>query len=153
MTTSLAVSALIVTGMMVGVELCVATLVNPIFDRLPGDDGLLGRAEGARVLGRLMPWWYAASLVLCVLLAVLARDSIWAWITAAAAALLVVSILMSVTLLVPINNRAKTWTPGHAPHDWREQLRRWDRLHYVRVAVITAGFACLAVGAVAPTTG
>lgn len=153
MMTSIAVIALVVTGLMVGVELCVAAFVNPILDRLPGEAGLLGRAQGGRVLGRLMPWWYVASLVLCIVVAVLARDSASTWAAAAGAVLLMVSVVMSVAVLVPINNRAKTWTPGHAPPDWRDQVQRWDRLHYVRVAVITAGFACLAAGVVAPTTG
>lgn len=153
MTTSIAVIALVVTGLLVGVELCVAAFLNPVLDRLPGEAGLLGRADGGRALGRLMPWWYAASLALCIVFAVVAHDSVSAWFGASAAALLVVSVVMSVALLVPINNRAQTWTRGHAPPDWRDQVQRWDRLHYGRVAVITTGFACLAIGAVAPSAG
>ncbi|MFE9446532.1 DUF1772 domain-containing protein, partial [Streptomyces sp. NPDC006602] len=30
------------------------------------------------------------------------------------------------------------------PEDWKEQMTRWDRWHYVRVAVIVAAFALLA---------
>ncbi|MFG2524221.1 DUF1772 domain-containing protein, partial [Streptomyces sp. NPDC048527] len=26
------------------------------------------------------------------------------------------------------------------PADWKEQMNRWDRFHYVRVAVIIAAF-------------
>lgn len=151
MTTWTAVIALIVTGTLVGVELCVAFFVNPILDRLPGDAGLLGRADGGRIGGRVMPFWYIAALVLCVSVAVLAQDAASTWAAAAGAALLVVSVVMSVAVLVPINNRTKTWTPGHAPLDWRDQVQRWDRWHYLRVAVIVAGFACLAAGAVTPT--
>jgi uncharacterized membrane protein len=61
-----------------------------------------------------------------------------------AAALLIVSVLMSILVLVPINNRVKTWTDGSRPADWKEQMTRWDRWHYARVAVIIAAFACLA---------
>ncbi len=50
---------------------------------------------------------------------------------------------MSLLLLVPINNRGKTWTPGNRPEDWKEQMNRWDRFHDVRVAVIIAAFALL----------
>ncbi len=50
---------------------------------------------------------------------------------------------MSVLLLVPINNQSKNWTPENRPADWKEQSNRWDRFHYVRVAVIAA-FALLA---------
>ena len=68
----------------------------------------------------------------------------------AAAALLVVSVVMSVTLLVPIANRSATWTADHHPADWREQSQRWDRLHYARVAIIVAGFVLtLVAGTVA----
>ncbi len=63
------------------------------------------------------------------------------------AGLLAVSVVMSVVLLVPINNKAAAWTAEDHPIDWREQHRRWDRLHYARLAVITAGFAMIAVAA------
>jgi uncharacterized membrane protein len=61
-----------------------------------------------------------------------------------AAALLIVSVIMSLLLLVPINNRGKTWTPENRPADWKQQANRWDRLHYVRVGVIITAFALLA---------
>lgn len=57
---------------------------------------------------------------------------------------LIVSVVMSVLLLVPINNRSRTWTVENRPEDWKEQLNRWDRFHYVRVTVIVAAFALLA---------
>jgi hypothetical protein len=50
---------------------------------------------------------------------------------------------MSILLLVPINNLSKSWTPETRPPDWKQQLRRWERLHYLRVAVITAAFTLL----------
>ncbi|MFI2205530.1 anthrone oxygenase family protein, partial [Streptomyces sp. NPDC020192] len=60
-----------------------------------------------------------------------------------AGALLTLSVVMSLLLLVPINNRNKTWTPENRPADWKEQMNRWNRWHYVRVAVIIAAFALL----------
>ena len=51
-----------------------------------------------------------------------------------------VSVVMSIALLVPINNRSATWTADDHPDDWREQQQRWDRLYYARVAIIVAGF-------------
>lgn len=151
MTTSIFVIALVVTGLLVGVELCVAVFVNPILDRLPGEAGLLGRADGGRVLGRLMPWWYLTSLALCVAVAILAGGVPTTSAATAAALLLMVSVVMSVALLVPINNRAQTWEPGEAPSDWRAQVQRWDRLHFVRVGLIIVGFACLATGVALPS--
>ena len=65
------------------------------------------------------------------------------------AALLVVSVVMSVALLVPIANRSATWTADQHPADWREQQQRWDRLHYLRVAIIIAAFVLALVAATA----
>ena len=45
--------------------------------------------------------------------------------------------------LVPINNLNKTWTPENRPADWQQQLRRWERFHYLRVVVIVAAFTLL----------
>ncbi|MEU3238032.1 DUF1772 domain-containing protein, partial [Streptomyces anthocyanicus] len=83
------------------------------------------------------------SLVLSAVWAVAGWDRSGAGLVVIAAALLIVSVIMSLLLLVPINDRGKTWTPENRPADWKEQMNRWDRYHYVRVAVIVAAFACL----------
>ena len=119
----------------------VAFVVNPIVDRLPGNAGLLARADGGRMLGRAMPFWYFGSLALTAATALVLPAGAWAAWTAAA--LLTLSVVLSVAVLVPINNRGKTWTPENRPEDWKEQMNRWDRFHYVRVAVIIAAFALL----------
>jgi hypothetical protein len=139
----LPIVAVVVVGLMVGVEASVAFVVNPIVDRLPGNAGLLARSDGAQMLGRVMPVWYLASLLLAAATAVLRPEAAAAAWTAAA--LLAVSIGMSVALLVPINNRSKAWTPTTAPADWRQQVGRWDRFHVVRVAMIVAAFTLLTV--------
>ena len=139
----LPIVAVVVVGLMVGVEASVAFVINPIVDRLPGNAGLLARSDGGRMLGRAMPVWYLASLVLTGATALVRPEAaVEAW---TAAALLVVSIGMSIALLVPINNRSKSWTPSTAPSDWREQVAQWDRLHVVRVALIVAAFVVLTV--------
>ena len=131
---------------MVGVEASVAFVINPIVDRLPGNAGLLARSDGGRMLGRAMPFWYVGSLVLTVATALLSPVAWAAWTSAA---LLALSIGLSVAVLVPINNRSKNWTPETAPSDWREQVGRWDRYHLVRIALLVAAFALLAVAAAA----
>ncbi|HIZ99291.1 MAG TPA: DUF1772 domain-containing protein [Candidatus Janibacter merdipullorum] len=147
MDVALAVITTTVVGLMVGVELAVAVVVNPILSRLPTEAGVVGRAHGARMLGRAMPVWYVGSLVLVVTLGV----SVWGTPASVAAlvgaALLAISVVMSILLLVPINNQSLTWTPDDRPDDWRDQQRRWDALHSLRVAVIIVAFAL--VGATA----
>ncbi|EHN80284.1 hypothetical protein B9W64_36680 [Streptomyces sp. CS159] len=143
MLTALEVFTTVTVGLMVGVEFSVAFVMNRIFSALPEDSGQLARAHGGRMLGALMPFWYIGSLALGAVWAVAEWGHPGARLVVVAAALLMVSVIMSILLLVPINNRGKTWTPENRPADWKEQMNRWDRYHYVRVAVIVAAFTLL----------
>ena len=143
MLNALEVFTIVIVGVMVGVEFSVAFVINPIFDALPEDSGQLGRAHGGRMLGAVMPFWYIGSLALSAIWAVAGWHHHGAGLVVIAAGLLILSVIMSVLLLVPINNRGKTWTPENRPADWKQQMNHWDRLHYVRIAVIIAAFALL----------
>jgi hypothetical protein len=148
MITTLAVTTGTVFGIMVGVEFAVAVFVGPMLRRLPAGPSLEASADGARVLGRVMPFWYIASLVLTAWLAAAKWGGLPGGAAVTAAALLVVAVVMSVTLLVPINNRSATWTADEHPADWREQHQRWDRLHYARVAILVAAFVLMLVAGI-----
>ncbi|WP_424215835.1 anthrone oxygenase family protein (plasmid) [Streptomyces sp. BI20] len=140
---ALEVVTTVLVGLMVGVELSVAFVMNPIFAALPEDSGQMARSHGGRMLGAVMPVWYIGSLVLAALWVVTGWGQGGTGLVVTAAALLIVSVIMSILLLVPINNRGKTWTPENRPADWKEQMARWDRFHYLRVAVIVAAFTLL----------
>ncbi|MFE4850076.1 anthrone oxygenase family protein [Streptomyces sp. NPDC056690] len=114
-----------------------------MFNALPEDSGQLGRAHGGRMLGAVMPVWYIGWLVLVAIWALTGWHRPGASLGVTAGALLILSVIMSILLLVPINNQGKTWTPENWPEDWKEQMNRWDRWHYVRVAVIIAAFTLL----------
>ncbi|MFD4950696.1 anthrone oxygenase family protein [Streptomyces sp. NPDC058451] len=144
MLNALEVFTIVAVGLMVGVEFSVAFVINPILNGLPGDSAVRGRAHGGRMLGAVMPFWYIGSLVLVAAWAVAGWHHHGTGLVVIAAALLILSVIMSLLLLVPINNRGKTWTPDNLPEDWKEQMNRWDRFHYVRVAVLIAAFALLA---------
>lgn len=136
----LGVVAVVVLGLLVGVELAVGVLVNPMLDRLPGDAGLAARSAGARVLGRVMPFWYVGASGLVLVWAVMAWGRPGAAPVAVATGLLATAVLASITLLVPINDRVKTWSAGDVPDDWRAQLGRWDRLHHGRTSLLFVAF-------------
>jgi uncharacterized membrane protein len=143
MLNALEVVTIVVVGVLVGVEFSVAFVINPILNGLPSDNGLRGRTHGARMLGTVMPFWYIASLVLVALRAIAGWHHHGTGLAVTAAALLILSVIMSILLLVPINNRVKTWTADDLPADWKQQMNRWDRFHYVRVAVVIAAFTLL----------
>ncbi|MET8980526.1 DUF1772 domain-containing protein [Streptomyces sp. NPDC004539] len=148
MLSALEVVTIVVVGVMVGVEFSVAFVMNPILNALPGDAGQLGHAHGGRMLGALMPVWYIGSLVLVAVWAAAGWGRQGTTLVVISAGLLILSVLMSVLLLVPINNRGKTWTPENRPADWQQQLNRWLRWHYARVAVIVGAFGLLAAAVV-----
>ncbi|WP_438290050.1 anthrone oxygenase family protein [Streptomyces sp. HUAS TT7] len=144
MLNALEVVTTVVFGVMVGVEFSVAFVMNPILNTLPEDSGQLGHAHGGRMLGAVMPVWYIGSLALVAVWAVAGWHSDGAGLVVTAGALLILTVAMSLLLLVPINNRNKTWTPENRPADWKDQMNRWDRWHYARVALLIAAFALLA---------
>jgi uncharacterized membrane protein len=148
MLNALEVVTTVVIGVMVGVEFSVAFVMNPVLNALPEDSRQLGHAHGGRMLGAVMPVWYIGSLVLVAVWAVAGWHHPGTGLVVTAGALLLLSVVMSLLLLVPINNRNKTWTLENRPEDWKEQLHRWERFHYVRVAVIIAAFTLLVVALV-----
>ena len=143
MLNALEVVTTVAVGVMVGVEFSVVFVMNRILDALPEDSTQLGHAHGGRMLGAVMPVWYISSLVLAGIWAAAGWQNHGSGLVVTAGALLMLSVVMSTLLLVPINNRNKTWTPDNRPADWKQQLARWERYHYVRLAVILAAFALL----------
>lgn len=145
------VSAVVVAGVLVGVELCVAALAHPIADAMPADGALAFRSSAARRLGMVMPPWYVVTVVLTGMATVLLGSSTAGVLTGAAAALFAATVVLSVTVLVPINNRVKAWSQGEPPPDWRHQVRLWDRWHLVRVLLCVAALVLLTTAAVTAT--
>nr|CRL79449.1 hypothetical protein CPGR_02642 [Mycolicibacter nonchromogenicus] len=136
--------ALVVVGTLVGAEFAVAAFLRPIFDRLPDDAFRVARGGGAGLMGKVMPFWYVASFaLLAVLVAVVGSQR---WLIGAGVALMAAVVVLSVAVLVPINNKIAAWRT--ADDVSRALAARWDRLHWVRVAMLAVIFVLLAVGVV-----
>lgn len=135
------IAALLITGPLVGAEFAVAAFTHPFLGRLPDDGFALARSDAARVLGKVMPFWYIGSLLLMIATAVVTWQN---WFVITAVAVMVVVVLMTVTLMVPINNRIGRWSEA-ADVD-RAEARLWDRLHWRRVFLLVAMWVLLAVG-------
>lgn len=133
----------IVVGTLVGVEFGVAAFTNPILEQLPDAAYRQARATGSRILGTVMPFWYAAAAALLVADAVLAPS----FLSVAAVALMGVVMVLTLTTLVPINHRVAAWAgagPDEVPTN-RALAQRWDRLHWLRVTVLLAAFVLVAL--------
>lgn len=137
----LTIIALISTGPLVGIELGVAVVVNPLAAKLPDSGFRIVRSGGSRWLGLLMPFWYLGTLAALIALAITSRAG---FVTAAVALMAAVAVL-SVAVLVPINNRVARWTTD-ADVD-RTLTGTWDRYHWLRVGILAGIFALLAIWA------
>jgi hypothetical protein len=142
--------AIIVAGLMVGCELTIAAFVHPTPDTLPDEVYLPVASALARVMGKVMPFWY----ILVCLLTLTEACIEWRhsgrlpiWITTSVALWMLAS-LYSVTSLVPINNRIALWEKSTPPPDWKTHRQRWDLLHRWRVLLLSIAFALLIAGAV-----
>jgi len=145
---TLNVIAILVAGLMVGCELSIAAFVHPTLDTLPDNVHRPAASAIARVMGTVMPFWYALTFLL-TLAEVLVRwhqsGRLPIWI-AASAVLWMLVIVYTITTLVPINNRIASWEKSAPPPDWKTYRRRWDMLHRWRVALLTIAFTLLIVG-------
>lgn len=134
--------AVLVMGTLVGVEFGVAAFTNPIVERLPDDAYRQARATGGRILGTVMPFWYFAAAALLVGVAWLG----WSPLAIAAVAVMGVIMILTLTTLVPINNRvAASVGAGTGEEPVRELAHRWDRLHWLRVALLAVALVLLVV--------
>ena len=132
--------ALVVAGPMVGAEFGVAAFTNPIFGRLPDEAFRQARSNGSRMLGRVMPFWYVATLAVLIATAVITSN----WLVISAVALMALVVPLTVTVLVPVNNRIGAWSEEADVS--RDLARRWDRLHWLRVVLLTVMFVTLVAG-------
>ncbi len=147
----LEVVTLTVVGLMTGNEFAIAAFVHPTLGRLPDEVHFPAAKAIARVLGRVMPFWYGLALVLMLGECLLLRHSLghWSGPIAVAALLWVLTIVYTVAALVPINNRVASWTEAGRLEGWKNDRRRWDSLHRWRVLLLTVSFALLTTGLLA----
>jgi hypothetical protein len=142
---TLQILAVLVLGLMTGSELNVAAFAHPALNRQSLEVHVPMRSWLAALLGRVMPFWMAASTLLNLLLLLpfeRLNDSAW---RLAAFALVIQCLAVAFSLVgpVPINNRIAKWTPQSLPNDWRAQEHRWDLYHWFRTSGLVVAFVLL----------
>jgi hypothetical protein len=116
---------------LVGVEFSVSAFVNPAAWRLEPEAQLKMLGRFAFVLGRVMPVWYPACTFMLGIQTwlrwrepglglLLTADAIWVFIS-----------VVSIFLLVPLNNRV-----AEGVADWQRIHRLWDKRHRMRIAAL-----------------
>ena len=128
--------ALLCLALMTGSELCIAVFVHPLLRSLPEPQQTSFASRDASLLGRVMPFWYGLSLVSTIIAAARLHRSGTGWLNLSTWSALIQAtiILVTVTVLVPLNNRiAKV---REAETGWLSAARRWDSLHRLRVGAL-----------------
>jgi hypothetical protein len=105
--------AVLVTVLLTGSELAIGVFVHPVLSKLQDAAHAEAVKPLARLFGRVMPFWYAAALLLVVVSLLTRASGSWSWWAClSSAALLAVTVPFSLICLVPINNRVAAWCQG-----------------------------------------
>ena len=148
MTIAYDIATATVAGLMAGNEFAVAAFVHPQLHKLSQSAHAQTAALLARVLGKAMPLWYGVALALLLGAAFEHRpvSSGPGLFILLAAVLWAATIVFTITMLVPINNRIAKMNPEHPYDCWLQDRCRWDQLHQVRVALLIMAFVLLLTG-------
>ena len=127
-------------GLMAGNELALSAFVNPAVWQLESGAQAQGLSLLARSLGRVMPVWYSLCLALLALDTYLHRHQTALAALLVAAALWAGAIVLSISALVPINNRIASLNKEAPAPGWERDHRKWDALHRVRILLLMLAF-------------
>ena len=133
-------------GSLVGTEFAVSAFVNPVVWKL--EDRAQGRAIAlfAARLGRVMPFWYALSLLLLIVEIVTRWHEPELSLLIVAGSIWVAVILFTVVFLVPINNRMARLSPDSFSKTALREHKKWDALHRLRVLAVGVALICFLLG-------
>jgi hypothetical protein len=139
------VLTILCAGLMIGNELAVSLVVNPVVWQLEDRSQAKALSLFAGILGKVMPFWYALCLVLMIIETYLRRHQAGVTLLLIAVVIWIATIVYTVTTLVPINNRIAR-IAGALPEGWREEHKRWDTYHRWRILSLMIAMVCLVWG-------
>ena len=127
------IGTILCIGLLIGAELAVSAFINPVVWKLDlAAQAIAFRLFGRR-LGRAMPVWYIASLLLLISETITHRHESHVGQLGVAVAFWGAAIALSLLSLVPINNRIVRMDTDEFTESAQRELRKWDSLHRVRV--------------------
>jgi uncharacterized membrane protein len=137
-------------GLMAGLFLAFSTAVMPGLRRLAPDAGAAAMQQINRaILNPLFGVVFGGTALVCLVLALGAPFSGRAgsaWLVGGALLYLAGSIVVTMAVNVPMNNRLDAADPAAAAELWPGYLTRWTAWNHIRAAACTAATAALAIG-------
>src|SRR4051794_11699663 len=120
--------ALVFSGILAGEEFVVRYGVQPALSALPDLPHLLARQSLVRRLRILVPAIMVPTVLLAIAALVAGGSGAGTGLRWAALAALVAFLGFSFLGTVPINIRVNEWIPDAPPADWKDVVRRWERI-------------------------
>lgn len=140
------IATILCIGLLIGAELAVSAFINPVVWKLdPAAQARAFRLFGRR-LGGAMPVWYIANLLLLVWETIAHRHESHVGLLGFAIAFWGAAIALSLLSLVPINNRMVRTDADIFTEATQRELRKWESLHRVRVAVLAVAMIFFLAG-------
>ena len=147
MKTALEIAVIVVIGSVAGAELGSWCCVQPIVARLPYEQSVALEQAMLRTFGRVMPVLMPLSGILAVAFLIVSRaDAGVLRITAVVC--VAVTIITTLIVNVPINNRTAEWSLDRDPAEWQRMRARWHNFQGVRGGLYLTAFILLVTAAV-----
>lgn len=106
------IATILSVGMMTGVEFAVSAFVNPVILTMEDAARVFATRAFARLLGRVMPFWYIGNMLLLAGEAVMRHGQSGAVLLYVAGGVWAAVIALTLMFLVPINNRIAAMPDG-----------------------------------------
>jgi uncharacterized membrane protein len=133
-------------GALVGVELAVSLVMNPLVWKLESFSQAVAIRILAARLGKVMPAWYLLTCFLLILSALHQRGKPGAQLLLAATILWIMTIVFTILILVPVNIRLALINADTFADGVKQEHIRWDSFHRVRIIVVVLAMICFLVG-------
>jgi hypothetical protein len=127
------VATILCIGLLIGAGLTGSVFLDPVLWKLDFAAQAAAIPLFSRRLGRAMPVWYIASLMLLLSETITHRHESLVVLLGVATALWIAAIALSLLFLVPIANRMARMDAGGWTESAQRENRQWDALHRVRV--------------------
>jgi uncharacterized membrane protein len=135
-------------GLMTGTEFAVSVFINPVLWRMEDQAQGFAVQAFARMLGRVMPFWYGGNLLLLVAEAIVRRSQPAAWLLDGACGIWAAVIVLTLIFLVPINNRLSALPDGAFSEAVKREHRQWDSRHRLRVGALVVAMGMMLVAVI-----
>lgn len=133
-------------GMMTGVEFAVSAFLNPVLLTMGDAAQVFATRAFARLLGRVMPFWYIGNMMLLAAEAWMRHGQSGSAFLYVACGVWAAVIALTLVFLVPINNRIAALPDVAFAQAMKAEHRMWEMRHRVRIAALVMAMGLLLVG-------